>query len=208
MLLTGGLFAQHYLDFVENKGQWDAAIKFKSDVPAGGFVLTANGYRVLQHNVDDYARIAELNHPIDQATNRKNKLEQQNGKYVQEGNVDVAPATLRSHAYGVKFLNANPKPTIVPDKPLQAYNNYFIGNDPTKWATECKTFQAVTYTNMYPNIDVRFYTSNGSLKYDIIVRPGGDINQVVLYFEGVDGLSVKNEVLQIKTSVGIAPDSE
>jgi hypothetical protein len=71
-------------------------------------------------------------------------------------------------------MNAD-KTVVIPDNPTNSYNNYFIGNDPSKWATNCKIFKAVTYSNIYPNTDVRYYTDNGSLKYDIIVKPGADI---------------------------------
>ena len=54
--------AQGYLDFVENKGQWESFIQFKSELSASAFALTKNGYRVLQHNVDDYAAIADSKH--------------------------------------------------------------------------------------------------------------------------------------------------
>jgi hypothetical protein len=55
---------------------------------------------------------------------------------------------------------------------------------------------------MYPNVDVRYYTNNGQLKYDIIVKPGADVSKIMMKFEGVDGLQVRNEQLIIKTSVG------
>lgn len=187
---------QGYLDFVENKGQWPASIQFKSDMPASAFALTKNGYRVLQHNVDDYAAISESKHVAHQHQEANNKSDVKPKFSSEEQYV------LRSHAYEVKFLNANPNPTIVSEKPLSGVSNYFIGNDPSKWAANCKTFQSVTYKNMYPNIDIRYYTNNGVLKYDIIVHPGGDPNQIILFFEGTGGMSLKNGALQIKTSVG------
>ena len=85
---------------------------------------------------------------------------------------------------------------------MPTYNNYFLGNDKSKWKGECKIYQAVTYKNMYPNIDVRYYTDAGTLKYDIIVRPGGNINDIALKYDGVDKLEVKNKELVIGTSVG------
>lgn len=90
---------------------------------------------------------------------------------------------------------------MVPDKALPTYNNYFLGNDSTKWATHVKIYQGVTFKNVYPNIDIRYYTTSGKLKYDVIVHPGGDINNVALYFDGVDGLKIKDGKLSIKTSV-------
>ena len=67
---------------------------------------------------------------------------------------------------------ANENAQIVPDKELAFYANYFIGNDPSKWATHARVFQALLYKNIYPNIDVRYYSENGRLKYDLIVRSG------------------------------------
>ncbi len=91
---------------------------------------------------------------------------------------------------------------VSPDKALPTYNNYFLGNDKSKWKGDCKIYQAVTYKNMYPDIDVRYYTDAGTLKYDIIVRPGGNINDIALKYEGVDKLEVRNKELVIGTSVG------
>ena len=68
----------------------------------------------------------------------------------------------------------NESTEIIPDKPLDTYNNYFIGNDSTKWARNCRIYQGVTYKNIYPGIDLRYYTDNGKLKYDLIIHPGAD----------------------------------
>ena len=108
---------------------------------------------------------------------------------------------VHGHVYEVKFLNANPNPTAVPDKLQANYNNYFIGNDKAKWAGHCNIYAAITYKNIYPNIDVHYYSDKGQLKYDIIVNPGGDINRVALYVDGVDGLKLKDDQLTFKTSV-------
>lgn len=115
----------------------------------------------------------------------------------------IAPVDqLRAHAYRVSFDNANDDVTIVPDKILPGYNNYFIGNDRSKWAADCRVFQGVTYQNLYPNIDVRYYTNEGQLKYDIIVHPGGDVRRVRMRYEGADRLSIRKNQLVVGTSVG------
>jgi gliding motility-associated-like protein len=202
LLLSAGLFAQSYLNFVENKGQWDASIKFKSEMPGGAIVLKNAGYRVMQYNVQDYDQLTETLHSLKGRDKHADKINgNESDKSVIHGDVG-AELNLRSHTYEVKFLNANPNPVIVPDKVQNNYNNYILGNDPSKWASNCKIYQAITYKNVYPNIDIRFYTSNATLKYDVIVHPGGDPSKVILYFDGVDGLKVKDESLQIKTSVG------
>ena len=206
-VFSGKLSAQSYLEFIENKGQWDQYISYKANLSSGEFVLKPDGgYRVAQHNPAELKAIQEYYHGDSNAGTDNNT-----GPVKSSFSTDIkvkspetssdGSLTLHSHAYEVKFLNANPHPQIVPDKALNTHNNYFIGNDPTKWASGCKVYQAVTYKNVYPNIDVRYYTANGQLKYDLIVNPGGNPENISLYYDGVDGLRLKDGALMIKTSV-------
>lgn len=182
--------AQGNLEFVENKGQWHSSIVFQGELQTGAFALEKNGYRVLLHNPDDLQSVYKAQH--------KNP---QTGKDVAYFGQSKPTETLRSHAYGVRFLQANPNVKILPEKPLPGYINYFIGDDPKKWASECISYQTITYQEMYKGIDVRYYTNNGQIKYDIIVHPYADPNQVVLYFDGIEKLRVLNRQLVIQTSV-------
>ncbi len=197
ILFSTGAFAQDNLQFIENKGQWDPQIKFKGDMAAGAFVLQATGYRVLMHNQNDINRLGESVHhaPKVDASSATGKI----GFFPEK--VESPSVTLRSHVYEMKFLNANKDPQIVPDKPLATYSNYFIGNDSSKWASNCKTYQGITYKNVYPNIDVRYYTSSGTLKYDFIIHPGGDPSAIAMYFDGAESLKIKDGSLIVKTSV-------
>ena len=189
------LTAQQYgnIEFVENKGQWDNRVKYKGDVSSGALFIRNGGFTVLQHNTDD---LAALNAAFHGHTFNGTAAKSLNDKMV-----------LRSHAWNVDFVGAEPTMRVIPDKPISTYNNYFIGNDPSKWASECRIFQAVTLENVYPNIDVRYYTYNGTLKYDIVVRPGGNVARIALKYEGVDKLDVKNRELVINTSVGERKES-
>src|SRR5207253_8572361 len=63
-------------------------------------------------------------------------------------------------------------------------------------------FQAVTYKNVYPAIDVKYYSEAGNLKYEFIVSPGADPAQIAMKFDGADKLGIKNSELIIKTSIG------
>ena len=110
---------------------------------------------------------------------------------------------LHSHLYRVSFQNANENVELIPEKAIETYNNYFIGNDSSKWASHCRIFQAMTYKNIYPNIDLRYYAENGMLKYNLIVHPGGNPDNIALHYDGVDQLIAKNKQLQIKTSLGV-----
>jgi gliding motility-associated-like protein len=188
-LLPATLRAQYgNIEFIENKGQWNDAVRFKGDVNAGAFFIRSGGFTVLQHRQDDWEKLTDMIH----------------------GHVDGSlvdrrqPVLLHSQAWNVDFVNTNSKiiPTIIPDKALPTYNNYFLGNDPTKWAGDCKIYQAVTVQNIYPNVDVRYYTDHGNLKYDIIAKPGADLSRIALKYDGVTRLEVKNKTLSISTSLG------
>jgi gliding motility-associated-like protein len=190
--------AQGYLEFVENKGQWDQQIRFKGDLTTGAFALKAGGgYRMLLYNPTDLA--AHVGHSKD-LSGTAGSIRKKIQSTATSSNTSTSESALRGHAYEVSFLNANPSPVAVPDKPLNTYNNYYIGNDPQKWTSHCKIFNAVTYKEIYPNIDVRYYSDQGKLKYDFIVHPGGNPNQIALYFTGADGIKLNDGNLVIKNT--------
>ncbi len=197
------------MQFTENKGQWDAQVKYKGELTNGAFFLHKNGYTVALHDPDDMRRVNAYFGGHSHAGMRpgppKNAADATAfNRKLPENNpgTQTNELILHSHAYRVSFENASDNPQILPDKPLPTYHNYFIGKDSTKWASGCQIFQAVVYKNIYPNIDIRYYTENEHLKYDIIINPGGDINNVVMQFNGADKLSIKNGELHIQTSVG------
>ncbi|MFZ6023650.1 MAG: PKD domain-containing protein [Bacteroidota bacterium] len=204
-LLMMGLitYAQNYLEFVENKGQWDKKILYLANTGIGSVALQADGYRVLLHNEEDLEKLNPHPGGHQHTTTATTSVKKSSVDEPSRGGEGGAAndLVLRGHAYQVKFLNANPNAQVVPDKAQATYNNYILGNDPSKWTSNCKIYQAVTFRNIYPNIDIRYYTANGTLKYDLIVHPGGNINDVNFYFDGVDGLKVRDQQLIIKTSV-------
>ena len=135
------------MDFIQNKGQWDSRVEYRGDFSTGSFFLENQGFTVLLHNPDDLKNVSDQMHG-------------HNPNLATTGQ----PITLHSHAYKVKFLGSASIIQYTADK-IQPYrNNYFLGNDETKWASGCKIAGAVTYQNVYPNIDVRYYSNEGKLK--------------------------------------------
>ncbi|RFM26090.1 PKD domain-containing protein [Deminuibacter soli] len=214
-LLVWDIAQAQALEFTENKGQWEKRIQFQGDISNGVFMLHKDGYRILLNNPDDVKRITSFYHGATHTgtpgiqpnvTTARTSAENPTagGGGVGTAGSPAADMVLHSHIYQLRFLNANDTAAItaIPDKPLNSYNNYILGNDPSKWASHCTVYQAVLFKNVYPNVDVRYYTDNGALKYDIIVNPGGDPDKITLQFDGVDKLSLKNEQLSIQTSAG------
>ena len=182
-------------EFIENKGQWESVVKYRGELPAGAFYLQSRGFTVLQHNHQDLVKYHQMSH-------RGSGLRSDKGRNENEDKVQGEKVVLRSHAYRVSFEGGNEQSIIIPDKPLSSYNNYLFGNDPSKWQKNVKIFQALTYKNVYPNIDVRYYSENGKLKYDFIVHPGGDVQRIAMKYDGATKLNIRNKELIIKTTVG------
>lgn len=190
-------------EFIENKGQWNPKVKFKGELASGGFFIRQTGFTVLLHHPDDMQIFNT--HIHDDNKGKKNKkidYSKDLSGQVTDKSLGRKKNVIRSHAYEVEFLGASPNAVITPGKPVQSYNNYFIGNDPSKWASNVKLYQAIEYKNIYPNIDLRYYSENSQLKYDLILHPGADPSKIVLKYTGANKLSVKNNELVIKTSAG------
>lgn len=67
---------------------------------------------------------------------------------------------------------------------------------------EAKAYKKVIYKNIYPNIDWVLYTDGGKVKYDFIVHPGGDVNDIQLRYEGASTIDIENGKLIANTPFG------
>lgn len=179
------------LSFTENNGQWDNRVKYYAELNAGGLFLEQTGYTVLLHDTAELQNIMHRHH---------------SGSKIDDGqinaNVSGTQEVLHSHAYRVHFLGGNKNVQIIAEKKDPGFSNYFIGNDPSHWASHCSSYSVITYKNIYPNIDLRFYSNQAQLKYDFVVYPGGKVEQIALQFEGMKALGIEKKDLVIKTSVG------
>jgi gliding motility-associated-like protein len=193
---------------------------------SGAFYLRNGGFSVLQNDTADLVRLGKLIHG--ESIRSRGSSSAENTKAVTStdrkgvpgrgtgsgpdgqsgGSNSPADYILHSHLYHVNFVNANPYPEVVPEKMLPNYNNYIVGKDPSKWASNVKIFLGVTFKNIYPGIDIHYYTNDGVLKYDLIVHPGADPSQIVLQYVGQDSLSMQKNQLSVKTSVSTVRELE
>jgi len=182
-LMSEVIFGQ--VQFIENRGQWNPKVKYMSAAGDGNFYLEEKGFTVSQYNPGDVFNFKEAFHQRRDNPSRK-----------------FSEPVIRSHAYKVEFVNAS-RPEIVASKPLNTVNNYFIGDDPSKWAPNCKIYQVVTYKNVYPGIDVQYFVDGGTnLNYDFIVHPGADPGKIVMKYSGTQKLAVEKKELIISTPLG------
>jgi hypothetical protein len=91
---------------------------------------------------------------------------------------------------GIDLVGARPSSPANAQHELPGRVNYLRGTDPSQWQTNVPTFGRVTYSDVYPGIDVAYYGQQGSLEYDFIVAAGAQPSAIRVAFEGADSLEV------------------
>ena len=72
-------------------------------------------------------------------------------------------------------------------------SNFFRGNDSSNWNHGVRNFDTVVYQNLYDGINLIFYTAENGLKYDFVVSPGANPDEICMEYEGVDDLDISSQ---------------
>ncbi|MBK9515720.1 MAG: hypothetical protein IPO05_19425 [Flavobacteriales bacterium] len=116
---------------------------------------------------------------------RTQGLERARVKDLQVGmDTDTAPITYDFHRIDIHFVNGDPQATIVQQGESEDYTNYYTDVTGEAGATFVRSYSTVTYHDVWPKIDVRFNSGEDGFKYDVIVHPGGDLNDARFKVEG------------------------
>ncbi len=82
------------------------------------------------------------------------------------------------------------------------YENYYSNS--SKNPITIHSFNKIIYPNVYPHIDWILYFNEGDLKYDFILHPGANIQDIKIKYEGHDSITVnKNGDIEVKNVFGI-----
>jgi hypothetical protein len=168
------------LEFIENKNQWDKSVKFMAPLPNGNLFLQRTGfvYAFYANTSDSHNHGAAEPHTA------------------------AKPAKAKGHAYSVTFLGAKPEAnSLAGENATPSYRNYFIGNNQAQWAAHVKSYRDITYSNLYPGINMHLYEEQAHLKYDFIVQPNTNPGIIKMQYKGADELYLEYGNLVIKTSV-------
>ncbi|MFZ9847807.1 MAG: hypothetical protein ACO3EE_06595, partial [Flavobacteriales bacterium] len=160
--------------FIENKGQWPKNVLFGARLASGMVFIENDGIRFNQYSPES------LNHAH----------EHQHGKNASD--------SLKAHNFKIQFLNAL-TPICSPAFPYQDHVNYFLGN--THWGTSANVYQEILLQQIYAGIDVRFYENNSHFKFDFIVHPGANPNQINLKNRSISSHIENNQII-LTSAVG------
>ena len=199
------------VEFIENKGQWKDDYAYKSVLGNGVAYFHKNGFTISVTHPDDFARVIERVHGggassvLSGPVNNLPGVGDKDNASIEENISSISnpqELRLRSHAYRVSFIGSSPNANFIPSKPTGNDANYFIGNDPDFWKTDVKSYAEVVLKELYPGTNIRYYSGNEKIKYDLILAPGADPRKIKLQYTGAEGLRIKNGELIIKTSIG------
>jgi hypothetical protein len=84
----------------------------------------------------------------------------------------------------MKLVGSSERSAVSGSNPLPGVVSYFIGNDPKKWHAGIKTFGKVTYTGIYPGVDLVLYGNQSQLEYDFVIAPGADASRIAWQIDG------------------------
>lgn len=115
----------------------------------------------------------------------------------------------RRQVLGMRFLGASSSATIAPGRAAHTRVNYLTGSDRSQWRRNMRTYEQLTYQNLWPGIDMVFSGRAGRLKYEFRLAPGADPSRIRLAYEGATGFSISGAgALLVRTPQGTLPDSK
>ncbi len=171
------------VQYVKNNGQWDTRVLYRANFPGTSMFLEANGITWVK--LEDGA--GDKFHEVSNNPARS-----------------VSDLVFNAHAWKVHFVDANFSTTIAGEEKTLHYHNYFLGNDPSRWAGNVPVYDKVVYKNIWAGIDMVWHSEGEHVKYDLILNANSDPGSIVFEYEGLDQPLTVNDhgELILTTSVG------
>lgn len=160
-------FARLPLSFEENSGQTDSRVKFTSRGSGYNLFLTADEAVFALRGGNTPANCSGAGAKLQALTC-----------------ADAAKNAGDRSVLWLKMLGANATAPVAGTDVLPGKINYYIGNNPSKWRTGVRQFGRVSYSNIYPGIDLTYYGNQQQLESDFIVAPGASPRSIEFEVKG------------------------
>lgn len=170
--------------FTENKGQWGELPLFRTSFHGGYAYFEPGQIRFVLRDMEKLSRLMSLK-----------------GMTPEERKKTRVSSEIPHHAYLVRFLGSNKDAHAAPEGEVPDYENYFLGNDPSRWANNVKKFQKIQYQSLYEGINLQYEQQGEHLKYTFLVEPGADPTLIKKQYDHIDGIRLRKGQLIVKTSV-------
>ncbi|GAB5539075.1 MAG: hypothetical protein Salg2KO_11780 [Salibacteraceae bacterium] len=173
------------IKYQENKGQWGKDLLFKGQTGALDVFVGHGKFMLGLKSRADFDRIHDQHH----------------GLHVDDDSLSV-------HYHNIEFdlIGADPS-KIYGGHETPDYVNYFLGDDPTKWAGGVRQFQEIVMRNAYPVIDFALSSIGNFVKYVFRLSAGADLNKIAFKINGEDSLYLDGNQLHINNSIAALVDN-
>lgn len=165
--------------FIENKGQWEENVLFKSKFD-GGNLWVEQGRFLFQ--LQDFSDLHK-NHGLS-----PDKIESWDAK---------------ERYLELLFWGSNDVNEITKSHSTKNYYNYFLGNDKSKWATNVHGYGEAILHEFYDGIDLKLIENEFELKYEFHVKPNIDPSIINMEYNGFENIKLdKKGNLIVRTELG------
>jgi hypothetical protein len=191
--------------FEENRGQQHEKVRYMTRGSGGTMFLTATEAVYVVMSRERGAESGEERNSKDESRNTKDEslnsiFEIRDSKFGRGPNSDVPRMAT---AVYMTLAGANQNAEFVPSERLEHNTNYFKGSDPDKWRTDIPNYGRITVNGIYPGIDAVWFGRDSGVRYDFVVSPGADPNQIEWEVRGATNVTVDAEGgLVIETPTG------
>jgi hypothetical protein len=168
------------LAFEQNQGQFDPQVKY---------LARGNGYKLSLTSSDAVLSFAS---PSARVSRPKQLLQQRFPAHIRRAHNRARPsppgngassstgsASLRMH-----LVNGNPAAKAEGRDLLSAKTNYFIGNNPLRWHVGVPEYRRVSYSDVYPGVDLVYHGQHNQLEFDFVVAPHAKPENIAMSIAG------------------------
>lgn len=101
-------------------------------------------------------------------------------------------AVTYSYNFDMRFLNSSSDVKVIGVDEQETKFDYYLAHCPDG-ILGVNSYAKIMYSNVYPNIDLEFYYDGSKLKYNFIVRSGGNADDIKIAWDGVENLKLSED---------------
>jgi len=184
---SGLMFTQNMGQLVDMQQNLRSDVLFKGSGNGADIYLRKTGVSYVLTNLNEIANTIDIE--AEEARNSGKKHE-------------AVSHSMKLQRVDIDFEDCNLNAQIITAEQVEGYNNYYYAHCPDG-ILNVHSYNEVTAQNIYKNIDVKYYGGKQQgLKYDIVVNPGGNPNDIKIKYSGADNLKVEGSALKVESSLG------
>lgn len=170
------------LSFVENKGQ----IHNPEGKPVPLILYSAH-----DKNTTMFLKKSGISYIFRKSQDKIEKDDEPKGRSLQQ--IKGRNSNYIIYRLDIELLNANQNPLVEAENEQQYKENFFTANSGTEGIINARSYKRIVYKDVYPKIDWVVYFKNNQIKYDFIIREGGNPTNIRLKYNGAQAIKLNND---------------